>query len=92
MTSNETKIRDAIALFTASTEKSLAKHRAGVKEAMMQPRKDASKMAGYTGMMLLGIVFLMFTASGGTAWYIGGLRKTNLRENREKTGKRGKGE
>ncbi|WP_394746574.1 MbeB family mobilization protein, partial [Shigella flexneri] len=34
VTSNETKIKDAIALFTASTEESLKKHREGVKEAM----------------------------------------------------------
>ncbi|MGK3325818.1 hypothetical protein ACSLO2_27585, partial [Escherichia coli] len=39
VTSNETKIKDAIALFTASTEESLKKHREGVKEAMMQHRK-----------------------------------------------------
>ncbi len=45
MTSNETKIRDAIALFTASTEESLKKHREGVKEAMMQHRKDVLKLA-----------------------------------------------
>ncbi|MCV5675414.1 MbeB family mobilization protein, partial [Escherichia coli] len=45
VTSNETKIRDAIALFTASTEKSLEKHREGVKEAMMQHRKDVLKLA-----------------------------------------------
>nr|WP_249439452.1 MbeB family mobilization protein [Escherichia coli] len=63
VTSNETKIRDAIALFTASTEKSLEKHREGVKEAMMQHRKDVLKLAGNTGMMLLGIVFLLFTGS-----------------------------
>ncbi|MGK3325835.1 MbeB family mobilization protein, partial [Escherichia coli] len=31
VTSNETKIKDAIALFTASTEESLKKHREGVK-------------------------------------------------------------
>ncbi|MGK3550346.1 MbeB family mobilization protein, partial [Escherichia coli] len=30
VTSNETKIKDAIALFTASTEESLKKHREGV--------------------------------------------------------------
>ena len=68
VTSNETKIRDAIALFTASTEESLEKHREGVKEAMMQHRRDVLKLAGNTGMMLLGIVFLLFTASGGTLW------------------------
>ncbi|MGF9254607.1 MbeB family mobilization protein, partial [Klebsiella pneumoniae] len=60
VTSNETKIRDAIALFTASTEESLEKHREGVKEAMMQHRRDVLKLAGNTGMMLLGIVFLLF--------------------------------
>lgn len=49
VTSNETKIRDAIALFTVSTEKSLEKHREGVKEAMMQHRKDVLKLAGNTG-------------------------------------------
>nr|WP_212591439.1 relaxase/mobilization nuclease domain-containing protein [Escherichia coli] len=80
VTSNETKIRDAIALFTASTEKSLEKHREGVKEAMMQHRKDVLKLAGNTGMMLLGIVFLLFTASGGTLWYLGGRIQANLEE------------
>lgn len=83
VTSNETKIRDAIALFTASTEKSLEKHREGVKEAMMQHRKDVLKLAGNTGMMLLGIVFLLFTASGGTLWYLGGRIQTNLEEIRK---------
>ena len=55
VTSNETKIRDAIALFTVSTEKSLEKHREGVKEAMMQHRKDMLKLAGSSGMRLLEI-------------------------------------
>ncbi|MBE9806704.1 hypothetical protein GVI05_05125, partial [Escherichia coli] len=54
---------------TTSTEESLKKHREGVKEAMMQHRKDVLKLAGNTGVMLLGIVFLLFTASGGTLWY-----------------------
>ena len=80
VTSNETKIRDAIALFTASTEESLEKHREGVKEAMMQHRRDVLKLAGNTGMMLLGIVFLLFTASGGTLWYLGGMIQANLEE------------
>ena len=83
VTSNETKIRDAIALFTASTEESLEKHREGVKEAMMQHRKDVLKLAGNTGMMLLGIVFLLFTASGGTLWYLGGRIQANLEEIRK---------
>ncbi|EFG1565274.1 mobilization protein [Escherichia coli] len=83
VTSNETKIRDAIALFTASTEKSLEKHREGVKEAMRQHRKDVLKLAGNTGMMLLGIVFLLFTASGGTLWYLGGRIQANLEEIRK---------
>ncbi|WP_412875930.1 MbeB family mobilization protein, partial [Enterobacter hormaechei] len=56
VTSNETKIKYAIALFTTSTEESLEKHREGVKEAMMQHRKDVLKLAGNTGMRLLGIV------------------------------------
>lgn len=72
VTSNETKIKDAIALFTASTEESLKKHREGVKEAMMQHRKDVLKLAGNTGMMLLGMVIFLFTVSGGTLWYLGG--------------------
>ena len=80
VTSNETKIRDAIALFTASTEESLEKHREGVKEAMMQHRRDVLKLAGNTGMMLLGIVFLLFTVSGGTLWYLGGRIQANLEE------------
>ena len=83
VTSNETKIRDAIALFTASTEESLEKHREGVKEAMMQHRRDVLKLAGNTGMMLLGIVFLLFTASGGTLWYLGGRIQANLEEIRK---------
>ncbi|MDM4941577.1 MbeB family mobilization protein (plasmid) [Escherichia coli] len=73
VTSNETKIKDAIALFTASTEESLKKHREGVKEAMMQHRKDVLKLAGNTGMMLLGMVIFLFTVSGGTLWYLGGM-------------------
>ncbi|WP_213076400.1 MbeB family mobilization protein, partial [Escherichia coli] len=80
VTSNETKIKDAIALFTTSTEESLEKHREGVKEAMMQHRKDVLKLAGNTGMRLLGIVFLLFTASGGTLWYLGGRIQANLEE------------
>lgn len=31
-------------------------------------------------MRLLGIVFLLFTASGGTLWYLGGRIQTNLEE------------
>ena len=80
VTSNETKIKGAIAQFTASTEESLKKHREGVKEAMMQHRKDMLKLAGNTGMRLLGIVFLLFTASGGTLWYLGGRIQANLEE------------
>ncbi|EJV8546954.1 MbeB family mobilization protein [Salmonella enterica] len=80
VTSNETKIKGAIAQFTASTEESLKKHREGVKEAMMQHRKDMLKLAGSSGMRLLGIVFLLFTASGGTFWYLGGRIQTNLEE------------
>ncbi|MCL0914202.1 mobilization protein, partial [Escherichia coli] len=56
------------------------KHREGVKEAMMQHRKDMLKLAGSSGMRLLGIVFLLFTASGGTLWYLGGRIQTNLEE------------
>ncbi|MDM4936468.1 MbeB family mobilization protein [Escherichia coli] len=80
VTSNETKIKDAIALFTASTEESLKKHREGVKEAMMQHRKDVLKLAGNTGMMLLGMVIFLFTVSGGTLWYLGGMIQANLEE------------
>ncbi|EPB3953103.1 MbeB family mobilization protein [Escherichia coli] len=80
VTSNETKIKGAIVQFTASTEESLKKHREGVKEAMMQHRKDMLKLAGSSGMRLLGIVFLLFTASGGTLWYLGGRIQTNLEE------------
>ncbi|MDK6218076.1 MbeB family mobilization protein, partial [Escherichia coli] len=54
VTSNEMKIKGAIAQFTASTEESLKKHREGVKEAMMQHRKDMLKLAGSSGMRLLG--------------------------------------
>ncbi|OKV77202.1 mobilization protein, partial [Escherichia coli] len=82
VTSNERKIRDAIALFTTSTEESLEKHREGVKEAMMQHRKDVLKLAGNTGMRLLGIVFLLFTASGGTLWDLGGRVQGDPGENR----------
>ncbi|MCV1289366.1 MbeB family mobilization protein, partial [Escherichia coli] len=78
VTSNETKIKDAIALFTASTEESLKKHREGVKEAMMQHRKDVLKLAGNTGMMLLGMVIFLFTVSCGTLWYLGGMIQANL--------------
>ena len=80
VTSNETKIKGAIARFTASTEESLEKHREGVKEAMMQHRRDVLKLAGNTGMMLLGIVFLLFTASGGTLWYLGWRIQANLED------------
>ncbi|EFG0240541.1 MbeB family mobilization protein [Shigella sonnei] len=83
VTSNETKIKDAIALFTASTEESLKKHREGVKEAMMQHRKDVLKLAGNTGMMLLGMVIFLFTVSGGTLWYLGGMIQANLEEIRK---------
>ncbi|EFZ3896921.1 mobilization protein [Shigella flexneri] len=79
VTSNETKIKDAIALFTASTEESLKKHREGVKEAMMQ----VLKLAGNTGMMLLGMVIFLFTVSGGTLWYLGGMIQANLEEIRK---------
>ncbi|ELI3887835.1 MbeB family mobilization protein [Shigella flexneri] len=83
VTSNETKIKDAIALFTASTEESLKKHREGVKEAMMQHRKDVLKLAGNTGMMLLGMVIFLFTVSGGMLWYLGGMIQANLEEIRK---------
>ncbi|WP_182918318.1 MbeB family mobilization protein, partial [Listeria monocytogenes] len=83
VTSNETKIKDAIALFTASTEESLKKHREGVKEAMMQHRKDVLKLAGNTGMMLLGTVSVLFTVSGGTLKYLGGMIQANLEEIRK---------
>ncbi len=46
----------------------------------MQHRKDVLKLAGNTGMRLLGIVFLLFTASGGTLWYLGGRIQANLEE------------
>ncbi len=55
----------------------------GVKEAMMQHRRDVLKLAGNTGMMLLGIVFLLFTASGGTLWYLGGRIQANTGRNQE---------
>ncbi|MCI4509688.1 hypothetical protein NEN32_26405, partial [Escherichia coli] len=42
------------------------RNREGVKEAMMQHRKDVLKLAGNTGMMLLGMVLFLFTVSGGT--------------------------
>ena len=38
---------------------------------------------GNTGMMLLGIVFLLFTASGGTLWYLGGRIQANLEDIRK---------
>ncbi|MUZ89766.1 mobilization protein, partial [Shigella flexneri] len=79
-TSNETKIKDAIALFTASTEESQKKHREGVKEAMMQHRKDVLKLPGNTGMMLLGMVIFLFTVSGGTLWYFRGRIHSNREE------------
>ncbi len=79
VTSNETKIKDAIALFTTSTEESLETPGRG-EEAMMQHRKDVLKLAGNTGMRLLGRVFLLFTASGGTLWYLGGRIQANLEE------------
>lgn len=56
------------------------KHREGVKEAMMQHRKDVLKLAGNTGMMLLGMVLFLFTVSGGTLWYLGGMIQANLEE------------
>ncbi len=43
----------------------------------MQHRKDVLKLAGNTGMRLLGRAFL-FTASGGTLWYLGGRIQANL--------------
>lgn len=59
------------------------KHREGVKEAMMQHRKDVLKLAGNTGMMLLGMVIFLFTASGGTLWYLGGMIQANLEDIRK---------
>ncbi len=56
------------------------KHREGVKEAMMQHRKDVLKLAGNTGMMLLGMVLFLFTVSGGTLWYLGGMIQANTEE------------
>ncbi|QED73040.1 mobilization protein (plasmid) [Escherichia coli] len=38
------------------------------------------KLAGNTGMRLLGIIFLLFTASGGTLWYLGGRIQANPEE------------
>ncbi|MGK3445963.1 mobilization protein [Escherichia coli] len=38
------------------------------------------KLAGNTGMMLLGMVLFLFTVSGGTLWYLGGLIQANLEE------------
>ncbi|WP_214270226.1 MbeB family mobilization protein, partial [Escherichia coli] len=49
VTSTETKIKNAIALFTATTEESLTKHREGVTEHMMQPRRTRVKRAGRRG-------------------------------------------
>ncbi len=49
----------------------------------MQHRRDVLKLAGNTGMMLLGIVFLLFTASGGTLWYLGGRIQANTGRNQE---------
>ncbi|KKK27754.1 mobilization protein [Escherichia coli] len=82
VTSNETKIKGAIARFTASTEESLEKHREGVKEAMMQHRRDVLKLAGKRH-DVTGIVFLLFTASGGTLWYLGGRIQANLEDIRK---------
>ncbi len=46
----------------------------------MQHRKDVLKLAGNTGMRLLGRALLLFTASGGTLWYLGGRIQANLEE------------
>ncbi len=76
MTSNETKIKDAIALFTTSTEESLEKRGRG-EEAMMQHRKDVLKLAGNTGMRLLGIVFSCLPRVAGRSGILaGGYRQT----------------
>ncbi|EOT2866064.1 mobilization protein, partial [Escherichia coli] len=50
---------------------------------MMQHRKDVLKLAGNTGMMLLGMVIFLFTVSGGTLWYLGGMIQANLEEIRK---------
>lgn len=46
----------------------------------MQHRMDVLKLAGNTGMMLLGMVLFLFTVSGGTLWYLGGRIQANLEE------------
>ncbi len=47
VTSNETKIKDAIALFTTSTEESLEKHREGVKPVYREWRDALVSWRGY---------------------------------------------
>ncbi|XQL53827.1 mobilization protein (plasmid) [Escherichia coli] len=41
------------------------------------------KLAGNTGMMLLGMVIFLFTVSGGTLWYPGGMIQANAGRNQE---------
>ncbi len=76
VTSNETKIKDAIALFTTSTEESLETPGRG-EEAMMQHRKDVLKLAGNTGMRLLGRAFSCLPRVAGRSGILaGGYRRT----------------
>ncbi|MBC7032614.1 mobilization protein [Salmonella enterica subsp. enterica serovar Enteritidis] len=83
VTSSVKKSKRALDRFTAWTEETQEKHPEGVKEAKMQHRRDVLKMAGNTGIMLLGLVFLLFTASGGTLWYLGGRIQANLEDIRK---------
>ena len=66
-----------------SVSEAVTSNETKIREAMMQHRRDVLKLAGNTGMMLLGIVFLLFTASGGTLWYLGGRIQANLEEIRK---------
>lgn len=51
----------------------------------MQHRKDVLKLAGNTGMMLLGMVIFLFTVSGGTLWYLGGMIQANPKKSGSRT-------
>ena len=82
VTSNETKIRDAIALFTASTENRWKKHREGVKEAMMQHREDDIKAGREYGHDVTGDSLSPVYRSGRTSGILGRIQ-ANLEEIRK---------
>ncbi|EDA1465630.1 TPA: MbeB family mobilization protein [Salmonella enterica subsp. enterica serovar Poona] len=80
VTLSETKIRDAIALYTEMTEKSLSGHQIEVEEAIRRYRLSVSTLTKSLGIRLLATAALLIAASGGTLWYLGGRIQANLEE------------